>query len=296
MQTPTITASLPAFAPRDLPPLYPALAAPGEGVWVPLPNALHPAAPPLMYKTFVHPDPQRPYARIAIVAIDATRVQLHAVAGTLEPASNARVPRPGLIPPADRASLVAAFNGGFKAMHGQYGMMVNGQTILPPQPDAATIALYRDGSVRIAPWAALVSTLPQMQSFRQTPPYLVQNGHLNPGLINEVSQLWGAYVDGNTIIWRSALGLSADRRTLYYAVGESLSARRLAETMVAVGAANAAQLDVNQSFERFLTYAPPSGNFNEQALLPAMSYQPGMYVAQPAPRDFFYLTLAPGVK
>jgi hypothetical protein len=292
--TPTMTPAPLVFAPRDLPPLYPALAAPGEGAWVPLPNAFDPAAPPLMYKTFLHPDPQRPYARVAIVAMDATRLRLHTVAGTVEPASTANVPRPGLIPQADLASLVATFNGGFKAMHGHFGMMVNGQTILPPQPNSDTIALYQDGSVRIAPWSALADTLPQMQSFRQTPPYLVANGTLNPGLLNESSQLWGAYVDGNTVIWRSALGLSADGRTLYYAAGESLTARRLAEALLAVGASDVAQLDVNQSFERFLTYAPPSGNFNEQALLSAMNYQPGMYVAHPAPRDFFYLTLAPG--
>jgi hypothetical protein len=280
------------FQPANVAPPYPDLAAPGEGVWVPLPNAFDASAAPLMYKTFLHPDPTRPYARVAIVAMDATRLRLHAVAGTVEPVSAAPVARPGLIPRADLASLVAAFNGGFRAIHGHHGMMVDGQTILPPQPNADTIALYRDGSVRIAPWSAIADTLPQMQSFRQTPPYLVYRGVLNPNLLDEHNIRWGAYVDGNTVIWRSALGVSADGRTLYYAAGESLTARRLAEALVAAGASDVAELDVNWSFERFLTYAPPSGNFAERVLLDQMRYQPGMYVTYPSARDFFYVTLA----
>jgi hypothetical protein len=143
-RTPAPTASpTPVFVfhPRDVPPLYPQLAAPGEGVWIAMPNTLDAkhAAPPLMYKTFLHPDPARPFARIAIVAIDATRVRLHAVAGTGEPVSPAPVERTGLIPASDFPSLVAAFNGGFRAMHGHYGMMVNGQTLLPPQPGTCSL-------------------------------------------------------------------------------------------------------------------------------------------------------------
>jgi hypothetical protein len=295
--TPAPTASpTPVFVfhPRDVSPLYAQLAAPGEGLWIAMPNALDAkrAALPLMYKTFLHPDPARPFARVAIVAIDATRVRLHAVAGTWEPVSPALVERTGLIPTSDLPSLVAAFNGGFRAMHGHYGMTVNGQTLLPPQPGADTIAIYPEGRVDIAPWPVISDTLPQMESFRQTPPYLAYRGQVNPALVNERSIVWGAAVDSNTVIWRSALGLSADGRTLFYAAGESLTARRLAEALVAAGASNVAELDVNWSFERFLTYAPVNGHLAEDVLLNGMIYQPGMYVSRPAQRDFFYLTLA----
>ena len=291
------TAPLPSpavFPPRELAPLYPALAAPGEGVWIPIPNSFD-AAAALMYKTFLHPDPERPYALVAMVAIDATRVRLHAVAGTVEPVSAVRVQRSGLIRSSDLPSLVAAFNGGFKAMHGHYGMMVDGQAILPSQPGSDTIAIYHDGGVRIAPWEAISDTLVLMQSFRQTPPYLAYRGQVNSALQDEQLIAWGASVSRNTVIWRSALGLSADGQTLYYAAGESLTARRLAEALVAAGASDVAELDVNWTFERFLIYAPPTGNFNEQSLLSQMVYQPGMYVDHPAARDFFYLTLVPSV-
>ncbi len=155
---PTLQAAKPIFQPGNVTPLYAHLAAPGEGVWTPISNAFDPAAAPLMYKTFLHPDPNRPYARVAIVAIDATRVRLHVAAGTIEPVSTAKVERTGLIPSTDLMHLVAAFNGGFRAIHGHYGMMVNGQTILPAEPSADTIALYSDGHVRIAPWSVISNT------------------------------------------------------------------------------------------------------------------------------------------
>ncbi len=273
--------------------MYVAVAAPGDGAWVPMPNAFDAAAPPLMYKTSLHPDPQRSYARVAIVAIDATRVQLHAVAGTFEPISPLRVPRTGLIPQTDLPVLVAAFNGGFRAINGYFGMMVSGQTILPPQPNSDTIALYRDGSIRIAPWTMLESTLPQMDSFRQTPPYLAYQGQINPSLLNEQSTLWGATLDRHTVIWRSALGISTDGRTLFYGAGESLTARRLAEAMLAAGASDVAELDVNLSFERFLSYDAPNKDFAGAPLLTTMTTKARMYTLTPAKRDFFYLTLAP---
>ncbi|MCL4487246.1 MAG: hypothetical protein M1570_03850 [Chloroflexi bacterium] len=280
------------FQPFTIAPPYPSLAAPGEGAWDPLPNALDPAAPALMYKTFLHADPERPYARVAIVAMDATRLRLHAVAGTVEPASEAHVPRPGLVSPSDRALLVAAFNGGFKAINGHYGMMVDGQTLSPPRPYADTIALYRDGSVRIAPWTAISDTLSLMRSYRQTPKFLAYQGQVNPALSNSRRVLWGAAVSGNTVIWRSALGISADRRTLYYAAGESLTAQRLAEALVVAGASDVAELDVNLAHEQFLSYTADRGNLSEQALIDEMIFPRGLYVSTPSPRDLFYLTLA----
>lgn len=279
------------FPPAPIPPLYPRLAAPGEGIWVAMPNLLEPSAAPLMYKTFLHPDPARSYTRVAIVAIDLSQVRLHVVAGTQEPVSTARVVRTGLIPRTDWANLIAAFNGGFRAIHGHYGMMVEGQTILPPQPLGDTIALYHDGSIRIAPWTTLAATLPQMDSYRQTPPALVEQGKVNPALYDENSLVWGGTLTRSTVVWRSAIGMSADHRILYYGDGESLTARRLAEAMLAAGASDVAELDVNLSYERFLTFDPRHGNFDGVPLISAMSTKPNLYTFTAAPRDFFYLTL-----
>ena len=263
----------------------------GDGIWTPIPNSFDPGAAPLMYKTLLHPDRARAYAQVAVVAMDATRLRLHVVAGTSEPESPVRVSRPGLIPTSDRSGLVATFNGGFKAIHGNHGMMVNGQMILAPKRDSDTIALYRDGTVRIAPWSIISNTLPLMQSFRQTPPYLVMKGQANPDLQKEQIFSWGKSISGKVAIWRSALGISADGRTLYYAAGEALTAQTLAQSLVAAGASDVAELDVNWSFERFLIYAPLAGKWTERVLLDAMVYQPGIYVSRPSAKDFFYVTL-----
>ena len=108
---------------------------------------------PVMARTVVNPDPGRPYAQAAVVRIDLSQVDLHAVPGTIEPVAAKGTPpfkRPGDIPVADQSvdSLLAAFNGGFKAIHGGYGMMVDGVTILPPLDNLATLALFKDGSVK----------------------------------------------------------------------------------------------------------------------------------------------------
>jgi len=48
--------------------------------------------------------------------------------------------------------LVAAFNGGFQAMHGEFGMMADGVVYLPPKPYSATVAVLQDGSTGFGTW------------------------------------------------------------------------------------------------------------------------------------------------
>lgn len=57
-----------------------------------------------MYKTLVHPDPKRPYAVVAIMAMDLREIDLEMIAGTEEPESTTvpRSHRPGVVPDADK--------------------------------------------------------------------------------------------------------------------------------------------------------------------------------------------------
>src|SRR5581483_5543874 len=70
-------------------------------------------------RAFLQPDPDRPYAVVAIVAFDLQATRLHIVLGTDEPRSPVVIRRTGAIPAADSKPgvLLAAFNGGFKARH-----------------------------------------------------------------------------------------------------------------------------------------------------------------------------------
>ena len=251
---------------------------------------------PLLAKSVVHPDPKRPFAAIAVVAIDLTRVELHMLAGTKEPESM-RVPRErrkGLIPSSDYADLLAAFNGGFKAVHGHYGMRTGEDTFVVPRDIGCTIAFYRSGSLGIATWSAIKSRDSEMTAYRQTPPCLVERGEAHVGLGQEYNRAWGAAVDGDTIIRRSAMGLSADGKTLYYGLGEAVTAQSMGRGMSAVGASDVAELDINYSYPRFLFFGHDDRHKGEprvkSGIIKDLKYKAEDYIIEPSTRDFFYLT------
>jgi hypothetical protein len=188
---------------------------------------------------------------------------------------------------------VAAFNGGFKTTHGHYGMMLDGETFLPPRDISCTVGLFRDGSIRIRTWPELKGSEAQMVGYRQTPPCLVEEGKTNTVLDgSEHTRNWGAAVGGETVIRRSAIGIDKTGRTLFYGFGDAVTAQSLSQAMKAVGVESAAQLDVNYSYPRFLLYerASPDGPPKAtSSLVPGVKFVSREYVEDPSPRDFFYL-------
>jgi hypothetical protein len=286
----------PPWAPAAFEAPAPSVAAAGDGSWIPIPDPRAPGDAPSMYKAMVHPDARRSYAAVAVVAIDLARLGLSLVAGTVEPQSSS-VPaseRAGVVPEARFGELVAAFNGGFKAEHGHYGMMLDGRTFLPPRKGSCTVALYRDGSLRVRTFAALEESVPAMAGYRQTPPCLVEQGEINDTLLTtDDAHGWGAAVGGATVIRRSALGLDRAGTTLFYAIGDAVNAGTLARAMKAAGAANAAELDVNQAYPRFVLYTPAPPHEAPRvasALIPDIQFSRSEYVGRPEGRDFFYVT------
>ncbi len=289
-------AAPPAFRPRDVGALYATQHAAGDGVWV----AAEPEASgaiPLAYKTLIHPDPERSYAELFVVALDLARVELHAVAGSAEPENEtpeARAySRAAAVPTAHRAKLLAAFNGGFKSTHGHFGMHVDGVTLAPPKGHACTIVSTPDGRLEIGTFSKLVD--PERASwFRQTPRCMVEAGAQHPGLAN--SRSWGATVDGKTVIRRSAIGLDDERSVLYVGISNSTTADALARGMQHAGATTVAQLDVNYSFPRFLFYTHTPSGIETVPLAQGFVYSDGQYVEGRSPRDFFYLTRRPELR
>ncbi len=253
---------------------------------------------PLMSRALILLDPQRSYAGVALVRIDLSRVQLHIMPGYLEPSHSAQVmqsiPNLGMVPPADQPNLIAAFNGGFKALHGHYGMMAAGVPMLPPIPGLAAVAVYRDGHVQLGTWGQDLVPSPDMIAFRQNCPPLIQSGQLNPALSGDNRKAWG-FTNNTDVTWRTGLGLTQDGHYLIYAVGNGTTAETLAQAFQQAGAYNAMQLDINQFYAHFYTYSPTapaaSGGFTStgQRLLDQMINNPHLYLT-PNPRDFFYLT------
>ena len=255
---------------------------------------------PVLARAILTLDPHRPYAGVALVRMDLSQIELHIMPGYLEPAHPAQlaqvIPAPGVIPPSDQNYLVAAFNGGFKAVHGHYGMMVAGVTLLPPIPNIATVAIYRDGHVQIGAWGKEIVPSSNIIAFRQNCPPLLEAGQLNPNLLINNEGAWG-YTANTDITWRTALGITQDGRYLIYAVGNGSSASTLAQALQNAGAYSAMQLDINQYYAHFNTYQPVTGfaasqrfQLTGEPLLDKMINIPHLYLT-PSVRDFFYLTV-----
>lgn len=278
--------------PADVAPLYPRVASPEDGRWQAVP--VRATSEPVLYRTILHPDAERAYAELFVFALDLSKVSVHAVAGSVEPRSPAgtKAARPGVVPERDRERLIAAFNGGFKAEHGHFGMMVDGTVLLAPKPRSCTFAALPDGELRIATWTALESDASRFSWWRQTPGCMVEDGVLHPGLRDPDSRNWGATLEGKTVIRRSAVGLSSDGRILFVGISNSTTARALALGMQRAGAVTVAQLDVNFSYPRFLLYREDeqSGELVARGAVKGLLYEPDEYLGRRSTRDFFYVT------
>jgi len=284
----------PRFRPVDVGPMAAKVAAEGDGVWVPAPEAR-----PVLWTTLLHPDVRRPWTEAFLVAIEARSVRLELVAGTVHPVAEApgarSYVRSGLIPEHERGQLVAAFNGGFQAEHGHYGMHVDGVTLILPRDTSCTIGRSHASGVRIGTWKALESEASEYAWWRQTPPCFVENGVSHPALRDESERRWGAMLGGETVIRRSALGLDQTGRVLFVSVTNFTTAQAIAAAMRHAGAWSVAELDVNWSFPHFVVFGrDESGELKATGLFRGFLFDEDRYLRRPSSRDFFYLVSVAG--
>jgi TolB protein len=240
----------------------------------------------------VRPDSQRPYAEAEVIELDPRLLQIKMIPGTIEPQPTTGLIGAGVIPQEDWGSLVAGFNGGFAAMHGKFGMMVDRKVYLPARDGIATLAVYQDGSLRMGTWGTDLKQTPDMVSYRQNCPPLIENGTITA----ETGKLtlWGLSVANEVYLYRSGLGLTADGR-LIYVVGKPLSAYTLARALQEAGAIYAMQLDVDEFHVAFITYSVKPGKpgglpaVEGKKLRDDMRGFDGLFL-RPFQLDFFYLT------
>jgi hypothetical protein len=270
-------------------------AAPGDGVWEPLVPG-PPGEPALLYRSVVHPHPIKGSVYAAIVAIDLTRTDVTLVPGTEDPETKTDPEdrRTGLVPAADIDALLVVFNGGFMTRHGKYSVFVGGDEYGTPREDACAIARRKDGSFWIAPWIDMKGKNPDLAFYRQTPACLLDKGELHPDLDSDYKmRKWGGQNTGQKDTRRSAAGLSASGKVLYYALGEWVFAKDLAVAMKAAGAVSAAELDINWSYTRFLLMGRKTPGDPVQVLstlIPKIEHTRRGYVEKPSTRDFFYVS------
>lgn len=174
------------WPPAPMEPMLTSVPIPGEGKWVSLGGDPfvrgNPRVPNPFVFSFIRTDRERVYSQIYVLVWDPRQVELHAVSGTVEPKSATGETGTGLVPrePKVMRRLVGAFNGGFQAQHGAFGMVADGVVYLPPKPYAATVAELRDGSTGFGTWPEDTTIPSDLVSFRQNMTPLVSNGELNP--------------------------------------------------------------------------------------------------------------------
>lgn len=290
-----------SFPPEDLEPPHERSKKDGDGTWQPLGDAStgdRAADHPVMVHTVLHPHPISKFASLTVVAIDLARVDLHLVAGLKEPVAD-HVPedeRTGLVAPAHLDRTLAILNGGYKTNHGRWGVMVGEHEFVPARDEGCTVAIFGDGGVRVASWPALSDQRANMAAFRQTPPCLLEGGEVHPRLINRDEKPWGGRDPKRKTRRRSAVGIDATGRTLFYGFGVETGPKLMAEGLRHAGAVGAAQLDINWSWTRFLLVGrkTPAADLEiTSTLVPKMNHSRKGYLSKPAERDFFYLTLRP---
>ncbi len=265
----------------------------GEGFWQPY--LFDADGGVVALRTFLQPDPERPHAVVAAVALDLRKVQLHYVLGSEEPSLPGGPQGDGYIAADHKqpGKLLATFNGGFMATHGEYGAMAGGFMPLPPKEQAGTVAIYRDGSVRIGVWGEDIEPSGDFAAWRQNASMVVRDGGIDERVFNGSIATWGGNLDGVIVTWRSGLGISADGKVLYYLAGPAMSMPTLARTMQAVGVYNGILLDINAYWVHFAAIqAEVDGLRAEPLFAEGMETQADRYLRQ-SPRDFFYITALP---
>jgi hypothetical protein len=170
--------------------------------------------------------------------------------------------------PSAAATLVAAFNGGFKMADAHGGYYTEGRLIDPLVAGGASAVIYASGAITVGAWGTDVRMTRSVVAVRQNLVPLVAGGR--PTTLAEGADwhAWGntcgekscaASVPGVEHQWRSGLGVTADG-ALVYAVGPALDPLQLALLLVRAGVVRGMELDINPSWPVFAAYRPATPN------------------------------------
>lgn len=280
---------------------------PGEGEWTTpkqpwlkrLPVAKGSEEPPSpFYETFVRPDDERPYAKVLLVAMDMRQLDLGVEAGSEDPKPLTGSPGTGRVPrdPKIYTRIAAAFNGGFKTEHGNYGMMLNKRVLLPPVAGAATVILLKDHRVGMGSWGTNTAVggihdveTSEILSFRQNLDPLVDNDKVNPSNRGQ----WGFVLPGTSMQTERSGICVTNAGHLMYAWGDDTSATSLGKAMKMAGCIYGMHLDMNPHHTGFMytNITEFKGRqYKSELLTREMEIDTDRYLLY-APKDFFYTML-----
>jgi Phosphodiester glycosidase len=267
---------------------------PGEGVWHAVGRRTASGVPGV-YEAFVRPDAVHTSYVVGIAWMDPKVLKAQLYSGSFIPGgSNYKYTAP--ITAKASETLVAAFNAGFRMQDANGGYYTQGRMVLPLRRGAASVVVYKDGTMTVGKWGRDFTMNNQIESVRQNLDLIVDNGKAVPGLASQNTVKWGKVLGGSFNVWRSGLGVTKDG-ALVYVGGPSLSISDLANVLVRAGAVRGMELDINTDWVQYSVFngalnAPINGG-NGTSLLSSMAGPPSRYFATWWNRDFYTMSLRP---
>lgn len=287
----------PLPAPATLTP-FDVPAIPGEGGW--LADGRSVGGVPAVYETSLVPPGGSQPAGIAWM-------DTHLLSALLYSGSKSPGGGPYLytapVEPAQAASLVAAFNGGFLMDTAGGGYFTGGRVIVPLVTGAASLVIHADGTVDVGAWGRDVSMAPDVVGVRQNLTPLVEGGEPTAQAASTDWLAWGNTCGATSCAhsvpsveqqWRSGVGVTADG-ALVYATGPLLTPLQLAQLLVRAGVVRGMELDINPYWTYLVTYGPvdpggPATPGNGARLVPGTVQGPETPFDPAWARDFITLS------
>ncbi len=209
------------------------------------------------------------------------------------------------VQPAQAATLVAAFNGGFMMNAAQGGYYTEGRTVVPLVAGAASLVVYANGSVTVGAWGSDVSMAPDVVAVRQNLVPLVEGGQPTALATSADWQTWGDTCGATSCSprapgienqWRSGAGVTADG-ALVYGAGPDLTPLQLAQLLAQAGVIRGMELDINPNWPVFATYDPSAPNglaapLNGSSLQPNSVQNAATFFDPAWSRDFITMSAA----
>ncbi len=190
-------------------------------------------------------------------------------------------------------TLVAAFSGGFLIKDSHGGYLSEGHLVAPLTNGAASLVIYRNGSITVGQWGRDVAMNANVVAVRQNLTLLVDHGAPVAGLQATDVARWGFSLNNKIDTPRSGLGVTATGALVY--VEGQMNIVDLARILVRAGAVRAMVLDMNPLWPIFATYQPatPTGYAtpgNGRDLTPTMLQTPARFFDVRYSRDFITLS------
>jgi hypothetical protein len=279
------TAPARGAAPPALPLPAGVIPLPGESRWAP--GRLAADGRPMIYTSFLRPDPRHLSVVVGVAWIRAGTTVGHLVAGTAQPGGSGW-PGDAAVPSGDVPKLVATFNSGFKMADIAGGFYLAGRSARRLRNGQASLVIDNRGRITIGQWGRDVSMNASVVAVRQNLALVVDGGRPVDGLAGNAAGRWGTARNQLQYTWRSGVGLDA-KGDLIYVAGNSLNLTTLATAMADAGIVRGMQLDIHSGMASFASWrSGPRGSVAHK-LLPGMSRSAYRYLVADQ-RDFFYLT------